>query len=497
MSETIELPVLIAGKRVAGRPESFKLEFDSGITVTMPRPTAADAAAIVASDRLPLAQTSVDDLTIFFDRVRQHWMDPKNVWRRMAIDLATKMTGYARPVIESDVNYLGHTLTRLKQYDFIETDLRDVGLLDEWRPRQAVLSRCLPMGLICHIMVGNVPLASLFTLYRSLVTKNITVAKVPSRDVASALCFANCIHDTDPNHPVTRALSTLYWESESEFEQIVLSRSDLVSVWGRGDTVDAVRRRVPRHAEFVFFGPKRSLAIVTSAATDLDDVALRLGFDVSVYDQEACFSAQEAFVQGDARKFGESLAAWLRRYQKVLPRRPLTVDAEAHVQRCRREAEAEGWIVHAPKTTEWTVVVTDGPVRLDSHPAGRFVYVHPIDRVEQVVPLIDRGTQTIAVAPTDLPHDQLTMLCQAGADRIVNVGRMTRFRPGLSHDGMYPMARMVRWVTRERDVSYKYRFMEEDPAAYDERLYGFVKQIARAESVEGGAPSGSTGKDHR
>ncbi|HMG55803.1 MAG TPA: hypothetical protein VK601_20025, partial [Kofleriaceae bacterium] len=94
MTEMIELPVLIAGKRVAGRPESFKLEFDSGITVTMPRPTVADAHAIVASDRAPLAGVSVDDLTIFFDRVRQRWMDPKNVWRRMAIDLATKMTGY-------------------------------------------------------------------------------------------------------------------------------------------------------------------------------------------------------------------------------------------------------------------------------------------------------------------------------------------------------------------------------------------------------------------
>jgi len=494
MTEMIELPVLIAGKRVAGRPESFKLEFDSGITVTMPRPTVADAHAIEEDHRAPLAAVSVDDLTIFFDRVRQRWMDPKNVWRRMAIDLATKMTGYARPVIESDVNYLGHTLTRLKQYDFIETDLGDPALLDEWRPRQAVMSRCLPMGLICHIMVGNVPLASLFTLYRSLVTKNITVAKVPSRDVASALCFANCIFDTDPNHPAAKALSCLYWESESEFENILLANSDLVSVWGRGDTVDAVRRRVPGHAEFLFFGPKRSMAIVTSAATDLDDVAMRLGFDVSIYDQEACFSAQEAFVQGDANRFGESLAAWLRRYHKVLPRRQLTVDADAHVQRCRREAEAEGWTVHAPKTTEWTVVVTDGPVRLDTHPAGRFVYVHPIERLEQVAALIDRGCQTVAVAPTDLPPDQLTMLCQAGADRIVNVGRMTRFRPGLSHDGVYPMARMVRWVTRERDVTYKYRFMEEDADAYDERLYGFVKQVARAEA---GEPGGGAGKDPR
>lgn len=484
MNETVEIPVLIAGKRVAGRPESFTLTFDAGVSVCLPRPTRADAEAIVATDGAPLSRLSVDELTIFFDRVRARWMDPSNAWRRMAIELAARMTGYPRPVIESDVNYLGHTLTRAKQYDFIETDLGDPGVLDEWRPRKAVLSRCFPMGLACHIMVGNVPLASLFTLYRSLVTKNVTVAKVPSRDVASALCFANCIHDTDPDHPVTRSLSTLYWESESEFEQIVLSRSDLVSVWGRGDTVDAVRRRLPRHAEFLFFGPKRSLAIVDGAAADLDDAALRLGFDVTIYDQEACFSAQEAFVLGDAARFGAALATWLRRYEQVLPRRRLTVDGEAHVQRCRREAEAEGWTVHAPRTTEWTVVVTDGPVRLDAHPGGRFVYVHPIARLEQVVPMIDRGVQTVAVAPTELSPAHMDLLCRAGADRIVNVGRMTRFRPGLSHDGMYPMARMVRWVTRERDVSYKYRFMDEDPAAYDERLYGFVRKVAAAEAAE-------------
>jgi long-chain-fatty-acyl-CoA reductase len=222
---------------------------------------------------------------------------------------------------------------------------------------------------------------------------------------------------------------------------------------------------------------------VTDPAIDLYDAAMRLGFDVSIYDQEACFSAQEVFVRGDAARFAELLAAWLRRYHQVLPRRRLTVDGDAYVQRCRRESEADGWRVIAPNTTEWTVVVTDGPVRLDAHPGGRFVYVHPIDRLDQVVPLIDRGVQTVAVAPSELSPADMDLLCAAGADRIVNVGRMTRFRPGLSHDGMYPMARMVRWVTRERDIAYQYRFMGESPAEYDERLYGSVKRLAEIEAA--------------
>ena len=248
-----DLPVLIAGRRKDPGPDAISLDYSEGLTVRLHRPTMADARTMLASDPRPLREMSFDDITIFFAKVRDRWMDPANHWRRIAIELGSRVTGYAERIIESDVEYLGRTLDRPKQYDFVETDLGDAQLLDEWRPSRAVYNRCWPKGIIAHVMVGNVPLASLFALYRSLATKNITIAKVPSRDVVAALAFANCIYDTDPGHPVTRALSCLYWEAASEVEHAVIGGSDVLSVWGRGETVEALKKRVPPGSEFIEF----------------------------------------------------------------------------------------------------------------------------------------------------------------------------------------------------------------------------------------------------
>ena len=56
---------------------------------------------------------------------------------------------------------------------------------------------------------------------------------------------------------------------------------------------------------------------------------------------------------------------------------------------------------------------------------------------------------------------------------------MTRFRPGLTHDGFLPMARMVRWVSIERSISFKYKFTDVSQEVYDERLYGVALRDRR------------------
>lgn len=489
--ESTRLPTVIAGRRVEAGDDVIALRYDTGLELLLPQPTRADADAIVATDRAALRETSIDDITIFFDHVRRAWMDPSNRWRQLAIELGSQVTGYARATVESDVNYLGHTLERAKQYDFIETDLGDPALLDEWQPSKAIMRRCWPKGLIAHVMVGNVPLASLFTLYRSLVTKNVTVTKLPSRDPVAALCFANCIHDVDPDHPVTRALSTLYWEPGSEVEEIVLDEADVISVWGRGETVEALKRRVRQGVEVIEFGPKRSFALVLDGASAADRLALKLAYDVVSYDQEGCFSLQEVYA--DAACAGEvasQLARWLPFYERVLPRRSLSDDAAAHIQRARLEAVAEGWDVLAPEDTTWTVVVSDGHARIDEHPLARFLYVHPIEDPENAIATIDRNVQTVSLEPWARVEGLRDRITAAGADRIVPIGRMTRFRPGFIHDGFYPMRQMVRWVSVERDIRHKYRFTDVSPDEYDERLYGRIVRIAEEERETAGAPTG-------
>ena len=69
------------------------------------------------------------------------------------------------------------------------------------------------------------------------------------------------------------------------------------------------------------------------------------------------------------------------------------------MQRCRMEAMAQGWQVHAPVGTDWTIVVTDGPVELSEHPLGRTLYIHPCRDISEVLATIDENVQTVSVEP--------------------------------------------------------------------------------------------------
>ncbi len=470
-NEVVSLPVVIAGEKRLPGDDAFEIKYDTGLTVRLYRPTVSDAVRMVNSDREALRRLSIDDITVFFDKVAKRWRDPSNPWLKTAFDLGVKTSGYDKHIIQSDIGEIGYALERPHQYDLIEADLGDASSLDEWVKNKAIYYRCWPKGLIAHVMVGNVPRASLFTIYRSLVTKNLTITKVPSRDVVSALCFANCIQETDPDSPITRALSALYWEPESEVENIIIQAADAVSVWGRGATVEALRRRVPGHADFIEFGPKRSLAVVMGEVQDLSRISMKAAFDVVSYDQEACFSVREIFVKGDVARFAELLGYWLDRYRTAIPRRILSKDAEMHVQRARIEASTEGWKVISSEGTDWTIVITDGLAQIQEHPLSRFVYVHPISSIDEVLPNIGRDTQTVSIEPWDDVWKYADALTMAGADRIVPIGRHSKLRPGFIHDGFHPLRRMVRWVAVERPMSYKYQFTAASVSELEWNLY--------------------------
>lgn len=473
--EVVELPVLVAGELRDPTDEVYRFRYDSGVEIVLPKPVGGDAKLMASAGGDELRAMSIDDITIFFAEVGLRWSDPANRWRKLAAEMGPKVTGYARRTIEADIAVVADSMKRYKQYDFLATDLGDPGLLDHWAPDRGVYRRLWPKGVVTHVMVGNVPLASLFALYRSLVTKNVTIAKLPRRDCLTALCFALCIHETDPRHPISRALSTLYWEPESEFEDSVLAASDVVSVWGRDASVSSIKSRVPAGVEFVEFGPKRSFAVLMEGIVDWDDAARRIALDVVMYDQEGCFSVQEVYVQGDAMRLVKPLSQWLASAAVHLPRRELTVDGHAHIQRARLEAVAQGWSVHAPGGTDWTIIVTDQPTMIEENPLARTVFVHPIQAIDQVLPLVDREVQTISFAPWDLIDDVRDALTARGADRVVPLGRTGQFRAGFLHDGFEPLRRLVRWSTVERPMSYKYRFGAPDAEAReDARLTDFL-----------------------
>jgi long-chain-fatty-acyl-CoA reductase len=472
-SAPIRLPILVSGELVEATGNEFlRVDYDTGASIEIPKLDAETVTRITAADRFALADLHVDDITIFLGKLGKLWADRDYPLRRKAVELAHRTTGVSREIIEEDYDRIGRACDRAKLYDLIETDLDTSVVLDDWVPRQSVYVRTQPKGRVLHVLVGNVPLAGLFTLVRSVLTKNVTVAKLPSRDMISSLFFALAFRDVDAQHPVTRSLSVVFWPGGSEVEQAFIDASDLVCAWGQQQSMTSIKRKLPAGTDFLEFGPKRSLSLVGAPISDLDDVCMRAAYDASVYDQEACFSTQRIFVEGNAELFASRLAVW---FEKLLPRLPAahaSLDKQAHLTRTRQEAKFEGWTVLQASGPEWTVIVAPTEASLDAeHPLGRTVFVHPVQDLRDALPYITRDVQTVSVSPWSRGFELANELTRRGVLRVTELGLSSRPRPGFVHDGTHPLRRMVNYVCVERGLDYKGKFRGNDRNAFKDSVF--------------------------
>lgn len=472
---TLNLPIVVCGeRRDSGAHGTVRVEYESGLTVEIPQPGPDDIESIIKATNEELRALPVDDILIFLDEVGKRWANPEYPLRKQAQEYVTKVTGYNPRIVGYDFFVVAAGLSRAKMYDFIAADIGDPYMLDEWRPAQACWRRVVPRGRVLHVMVGNVPMAALFTIARSIVSKNLTVAKLPRRDLVTSLFFALACLDVDPDHPVSRSLSVLYWEAGSPVEDALAAASDVVCVWGQRESVDAVKKRLVYGQQFLEFGPRRSFHLIGRDTSDWEYIGMKAAYDMSVYDQEACFSPQIAFVETPVEPFIDALVPWLDHYVGALPRGVYSPDVKAHVAQRRSEAEMAGWRVVSGADANWTIIQPPGPCHVQEHPLSRTLYVFPVNDLAEALPwLSTTDIQTCTLHPFDRLHTLGNALVEHGVERIVDTGRAGRPRPGFTHDGFLPLAHMVRWVSAERPMDFKYRFVTDDPETDDMAIYGW------------------------
>jgi long-chain-fatty-acyl-CoA reductase len=455
-NEQILLPIIVNGEVMHARDLPYQtIHYDTGVDLAIPIITDDMKSKLIHEGKNLLVDVHFDDITIFLEEVGKRWSNPSYHYHQEAVRLASRITGYSPHILEEDYQRIGRSLSRGKLYDLVEGDLGSTLLLDDWVPRQSVYMKVQPKGTVLHIMVGNVPLAGLFTITRGILSKNKTIAKLPSRDLISSLFFALTFVDIDPNHPVTRSISTVYWPGGSEIETEVMKDSNVVCAWGQGESILNVKKRVPVGVDFVEFGPKESLLLIDANEGDLDDVCMRAAYDICVYEQEACFSPQRIFVEGDLHVFTEYLAKWLDIIQARLPVGHMSIDKKAHIQRTRLEASFLDMEVHKPDNLQWTIIVTGSAYNSMEHPLSRTIFIHPVNHLEEAVEYIHEDIQTVGVHPWRRGEHLAELLTSRGACRITEVGLVSRPRPGFAHDAMLPLQRMVRWVSLERGLDYK------------------------------------------
>jgi len=483
--ERVEMPIVVCGElKHVSDGNRVVLRYGTDFEVHVPALEREDIERMRATTNIELRSLHIDEIAIFINELGKLWLDEGFKFRNLAIKYASETTQYVGPSVYYDLGLLSSAMRRVKVYDMLESEIENAYYLEEWIPRQTVYRHAEPRGKVLHIMVGNIPMVGLFSILRSVLTKNVTIAKLPKRDILTSLLFAHSFLELDARHPITKSISAVYWEPGSPVEDECLAMADVVCAWGRRESIEAIKRKIPYGVEFMEFGPKKSIHLIGAGVPDYGYVAMKAAYDVSIYDQQACFSPQETFFEGDPEPYVEALRFWLERNLLRIPKMPLTEDEKASLTRARAEARFRGWKVVAPKHTGWTIVVTDGPCVIRDHPLNRTVYIHPVRNLREALPFVDKDTQTAAIDPPEKARALADDLVERGVARITEVGRAGRFRPGISHDGMLPMERMIRWVSIERGVRFRYKFWALTPEEDDRLFYGMGRENEEEHPME-------------
>lgn len=454
-TRVIALQPIVAG-RVDTRECGDLMAELPGVSVMTRYPAEEDLRAVEAGKyelAAELRGLGLRDVSLFLHRVGTAWLERIDDIGREYRDVIEETTGLTWTVVRADYETIGRMLTsRVDHYQMLRSELGSVHAMDEWHRNESVRQRAVGRGIVFHSLVGNIPVAGLYSLFRGLLTRNANLLKLASRDPLSVYLFARCVVETVPDSPLARGVSALYWPRSHELAARFARLADAACLWGSGEAIQDIRTALRPSAPCVTFGPRRSCAIVdlTVPGVDVEDAARRMAVEVAFYNQEACLSPLRVYVLGDPAEFEKRLTRALDRATDMLPRAENGIDAEAYVRLITEEARVRGWSVRTGDG--WSSITAPADEATMPHPLGRTVFIHPCADLDEIARWMDDDLQTIAVFPHGIAQTVADRVLVSGGSRVAELGLSRHPRRGFPHDGLRVLNSLVRWVAIEDDM---------------------------------------------
>jgi hypothetical protein len=338
--------------------------------------------------------------------------------------------------------------------------------VDGFRPILGQPHKCLmahPRGLVVHWLSGNVPVLGMLTLIQSILAKNANVLKASSNHLSAIPDLLRTFEDLDfttrGGHRVEggdliRSIAVVHFgRDRADLASRLSEFADARIAWGGAEAVKTVMA-LPRrpYCEDLVFGPKLSFMVIGAEVLDSEVAARRLArraaTDSSVFEQEACASPHNIFVETGGvvspEDFAQILAIEMERALLRLPKSPSSGMWASQVRNARARYEFSG-SVWSSKNTDWSVLFS--PIAAFVAPTySRVVTVSPVDDVMDTVQYASPDIQTVGLAVEGRRRlEYAEQVTRRGVERCPDIGKMTHF--DTPWDGVVPMERLVRWTT--------------------------------------------------
>lgn len=398
-----------------------------------------------------LRATSVDDLIGLCDAAGRKWTQPGNEMTRMVRRLG--------------IGFLPLWLRRGNLEPLVSQALRgDRAAIDRFVPQKPEISRqhrAQPRGLLVHWVAGNVPLLGMISVFQGLLTKNVNLVKVSRQNASVLPYFLEALSEIRYVRPdgleisgalLTDAVRAIYADREDDAGAALSALADVRVAWGGREAVEAIMN-LPRRfgTEDIVFGPKTSFVVVgaekLSADVEARNAAMMIARDAAALAQRGCNSPHTVFVERGGSLTPEAFAALLsEELDRAVRQSPSDITPQESFQilswRAEYDMRGHAWYGNG---VQWSVFYSDEDRGLATPCYGRTLFVRPVDDVFDVVPLCSVNTQTAGLALGDRRLKLADALTAHGIERCPEVGQMSLYEA--PWDGMYPMDRMVRWVS--------------------------------------------------
>ena len=458
-SEAELAPFFIQGKLVEGSDVVHRSR-DLGVNFATP---ALDLNSLILPrmQEGPLFDVPLKEIVDFLVESGERIARPGNPFMESCIERMSQTNVLPLRVIKNQMGLAGQMLGRSILMDVVEQNFPDPRVLDEWVPREdrggrKGYVRAFPPRLV-HVLPGNAAVAAVQSIAWAAMVKSVNLFKMGSSDPFTAVAILRTMAEIDPDHPVVRSMSAVYWRGGDEAIERTLYRPqyfDKIVAWGGGDAINNVVKYLGPGFQLVSFDPKTSISMIGREAlvseARIADAAERTARDVSILNQEACVASRIVFIEGETPEVDRFCERLIERIG--VDRDNCSAEAPPLDRALVEEIEAlqlmdDEFRVWGLGSGKGLVVRSDQPV--DFHPINKTANVVRVKALEDALRYVNVATQTVGVYPFERSFALRDRLASGGAQRVTRLGDCGGGCAGNPHDATYPLHRFVHWVAHE------------------------------------------------
>jgi len=313
-----------------------------------------------------------------------------------------------------------------------------LALKKEYTDNQIRLGR----GIVFHIAPSNVPVNFAYSLVAGLLSGNINLVRVPSKEFPQVDIICQGIQQTVLQSEHRKFADRIYlfrYDRQSEATTLFSSICDVRIIWGGDDTIADIRKSpIPSRSYDVTFADRYSFCIINADVYITEQhpnkVAVDFYNDTYLFDQNACSAPHLVVWTGLPQNITKAKDIFWSSLQKILVQKHyLTPEVIAVNKLNALYLQAVGHSIHKESNIDnrlWHVEWDNLPDNIDTYRcAGGYFSEYTAKSFDEIATIVNRKYQTLAYYGYDssLLKDFIRNHKLNGIDRVVPIGKTTDF----------------------------------------------------------------------